>query len=226
MKNTSVLIYSCDAYSDVWTPFFTLFFRYWDCPNNVYLATETKSYTEHGVITINKKADTWTERIRETVKEIPSKYVLGMCEDMFFRRKVNDSRINDCIEIMESNERIANFNFEKDYEGAKNGCYAGFGKKPNGRAFQKSCQPTLWRKSALLELLDVKMNPWEWEESETPDKYDYYVFTGELDNLVFQYGLIDHNPFGVVKGKWYANDVKPLFEREGIDIDLNERGTC
>ena len=220
----SVLIYSCDKYSDVWKPFFTLFWRYWDCPFPVYLATETKKYEDLAVTTINKQADTWTERMKATVDEIPTKYVIGMCEDFFFRRKVKQAQIYDCMEIMERDERIANFNFEKDYDGASGAYYAGYGKKPNGNNYQKSCQPTLWRRSILSELLDVKLDPWQWELSKTPEKYDYYVYTGSLDNLVFQYGLIDHNPFGIVKGKWVEEDVKPLFRKEHIDIDLNERG--
>ena len=70
----SVLIYSCDSYSDVWKPFFTLFWRYWNCEYPVYLATETKKCAELGVMTINKQADTWTERMKQTVDEIPTDF--------------------------------------------------------------------------------------------------------------------------------------------------------
>lgn len=226
MNNTSVLIYSCDAYSDVWNPFFTLFWRYWDCPFPVYLTTETKKCHEPAVMTLNTQGDTWTERIRKAVEEIPTKYVICMCEDMFFRREVKQDVIEKCIQGMETNELAANFNFEKDYNGAVGGYYAGFGKKPSGRNFQKSCQPTLWRRSVLLELLDVKMNPWEWEESEALEMYEYYAFTGEINDLVFEYGYRHGDWFGIRKGKWYEADVKPLFEKEHINIDLNERGIC
>ena len=34
--NVSVLVYSCDAYSDVWQPFFTLFFK--EVGNTLYTA--------------------------------------------------------------------------------------------------------------------------------------------------------------------------------------------
>ena len=42
MKDVSVLVMSCDAYSDIWEAFNTLFKRYWDCPYKVYFGTETK----------------------------------------------------------------------------------------------------------------------------------------------------------------------------------------
>ena len=220
----SVLIYSCDSYSDVWKPFFTLFWRYWNCEYPVYLATETKKCAELGVMTINKQADTWTERMKQTVDEIPTDFVIGMCEDFFLRRNVRQNVIDDCLRFMVQNPNVANMNFEKDCDGASGGCFAGFGIKPNGRNYQKSCQPTLWRKSALSELLDVKLDPWEWELSATPEKYDCYVFTGGLDDLTFEYGLVDHNPFGIVKGKWVKDDVGPLFAKEHIDIDFTKRG--
>lgn len=220
----SVLIYSCDSYSDVWKPFFTLFWRYWNCEYPVYLATETKKCEEMGVMTINKQADTWTERMKQTVDEMPTDFVIGMCEDMFLRREVNQTAINECVRYMQEDPKIACFNFEKDYNGATGGNFAGYGKKPRGRNFQKSCQPTLWRRTALSELLDVKMSAWEWEESDAIEKYDYYIFTGSENDLVFEYGYKHGQWFGIQKGKWVKDDVGPLFAKEHIDIDFTKRG--
>ena len=222
--NTSVLIYSCDKYSDVWGPFFKLFFRYWDCPYQVYLTAESEQCLLPEVKTINVDAPTWTERIRAAVEEIPTEYVIGMCEDFFFRKPVRQEIINTCLDRMDDHPNIACFNFEKDYDGATQEAFALFGKKPPGHSFQKSCQPTLWRRSILLELLDCKLDPWKWEDSPTTDKYDFYVYTGNLDGLTFDYGLYKRNLFGVVRGKWYEPDVGPLFKREDININLAERG--
>ena len=221
----SVLIYSCDKYSDAWGPFFTLFFRYWACPYQVYLTTETKQCLLPEVKTINTDAPTWTERIKAAVDQIPTEYVIGMCEDFFIRKPVNQLIIDNCLASMKKNPNIACFNFEKDHDGASGGDIAGFELKPPGHNFQKSCQPTLWRRSILSELLDCKLDPWAWEDSPTTEKYDFYVYTGELDRLTFDYGLYNRNRFGIVRGKWYEPDVGPLFKREGINIDLSERGT-
>lgn len=223
--DVSVLIYSCDKYSDVWEPFFALFFRYWDCPYQVYITAETKVCEFPGVKTINTDAPTWTERMKKAVDAIPTEYVIGMCEDFFFRRKVKQQTINNCLLSMMTDESIACFNFEKDYDGAKGGNVLDFALKPPGHSFQKSCQPTLWRKSILSELLDTKLDPWKWEDSPTTEKYKFYVYTGSLDGLTFDYGLYKRNKFGIVQGKWYEADVKPLFKREGILVDLSIRGT-
>ena len=37
-SDSAILILSCDKFSDLWKPFFDLFWKYWpDCPYNVYL---------------------------------------------------------------------------------------------------------------------------------------------------------------------------------------------
>ena len=97
MKDVSVLIYSCDKYADVWGPFFTLFYRYWDCPYPVYVTAESEQCLLPEVMTINTDESTWTERIKAAVDQIPTKYVIGMCEDMFFRRKVDQITIDNCL---------------------------------------------------------------------------------------------------------------------------------
>lgn len=222
--NVSVLVYSCDKYADVWNPFFTLLFRYWKCPYPVYVTAETVKCDYLNVNTINVDAETWTERMKLAVKNIPAKYIIGMCDDMFIRRDVKQDVIDICIQYMNEHDRVANVNFEKDYNGAIKSNLDGFGIKPNGRTFQKSCQPTLWRRDALIELLNVKMSPWDWEESETPDNYLHYIYTGDINDLVFEYGYRRGSWFGIRKGKWVVEDVGPLFEKENIHVDFNERG--
>ena len=44
-NSVSILINSCDAYEDIWEPFFRCFSENWpDCPYPIYLNTETKEY--------------------------------------------------------------------------------------------------------------------------------------------------------------------------------------
>lgn len=224
--NTSVLIYSCDKYSDVWGPFFTLFFRYWDCPYQVYLCTESEQCLVPGVKTINTDG-TWTERMQKAVREIPTKYVIGMCEDFFFRRKVNQNIIDACVMYMEHDHNAGCFNFEKECEP---GCellpspYPSFGKKPNGNHFQKSCQPTLWKRDYLIEMLDCKLDPWNWEWQEREYPLNHYIWNGSAAGTAFEYGYHDRQWFGIAQGKWVEDDVAPLFAKEGISVDLNIRG--
>ena len=226
--NTCVLIYSCDKYSDVWGPFFKLFFKYWDCPYPVYLVTESEQCLLPNVKTINANGE-WTERVQKAVREIPTKYVIGMCEDFFFRRDVRQDLIERCVMYMEHDHEIGCFNFEKERQpGIKIEIslhYPNFGKKQNaGHYFQKSCQPTLWRRKYLEELLDCKLDPWHWEWQEREYDLNHFIWIGSEEETAFSYGLHDRNNFGIVQGKWAKDDVEPLFKKEHIDIDLSIRG--
>ena len=222
-NDISVLIYSCDSYSDVWYPFFTLFFKYWNCPYQVYLTTESKECEWENVITLNTTGEKWTDRIRKAVEKIPTKYVIGMCEDMFFRRPVRQKIIDYCYWEMEKNPKIVNFNFEKTLTPTEESVYDNFSRRVCRCDYQCSCQPTLWRKDKLLELLSGSQDPWEWEMTEvSPDDY-YYVWTGSEDELVFEYGY-HQKWFGIQKGKWVFDDVRPLFIKEGIQVDFTKRG--
>ena len=223
MENISVLVYSCDSYADVWEPFFTLFFKYWDCPYNVYLTTETLQYPDERVITLNHKGQ-WTDRIRAAVQDIPTKYIIGMCEDMFIRKPVRQDVIERCYFRMNSDSRIASFNFEREYDWCMPSVYKDFGEKLCNSIYRKSCQPTLWRKDVLEEYLSVSLPPWDWELSPTPNKYRHFIFVGDEKDLVFEYGYRHNQWFGIRKGNWVEQDVVPLFEREKISVDYSIRG--
>ena len=222
--NTSVLIYSCDKYSDVWGPFFKLLFKYWKCPYQVYVVAEKEQCLIPEVKTINVEEGEWTDEIRSAVNQIPTKYVIGMCEDFFMRRPVRQDVIDDCIGHMEKNKDIACFNFEMEYGTLEPTKIKNFGRKPDGSMYRQTCQPTLWRRDILSELLEGSKTPWGWELTTAPDKYSYYVWNGPEDELVFEYGYHNHEWMGLQKGRWVAHDVMPLFEKEGIDIDYSIRG--
>lgn len=225
MIDASVLIYSCDAYADIWQPFFTLLFRYWDCPFDVYVATESVECELIGVQALHGTGS-WTERIRQAVEQIPTPYVIGMCEDMFIRREVDQITINNAIITMNEDVDIACMNFEKEYGDTEPFDVFEFGRKPDGAEYRLSCQPTLWRRSVLMELLDCNMSAWQWEMSspKAPNKYHYLIWTGDERDLVFEYGYHNYEWFGIRKGQWVGRDVIPLFEKEGIEVDYSKRG--
>ena len=49
-SNLAVLVISCDAYSDLWSPFFKLYFRYWsDNKFDTFLLSNFKKYSDSRV---------------------------------------------------------------------------------------------------------------------------------------------------------------------------------
>jgi glycosyltransferase involved in cell wall biosynthesis len=215
--NVSVLVMSCDAYSDLWKPFNTLYKKHWEHPYKTYIGTETKECEYFETI---KAVGSWTSRVRQTLEKIDSEYVIFLLEDFFFHKKVNQERIEALIPHF--NERTAVFNFElnKDTKTVGN-AVEGFKKRLNNQIYLCSCQPSLWNRCKLIELLQKDMTPHEWEVQILDSEYDFYINTTELIMDIGYYE--DRKPWCVVQGKW-AVECRELFEKENIKVDFLERG--
>ncbi|HYO76959.1 MAG TPA: hypothetical protein VE010_10890, partial [Thermoanaerobaculia bacterium] len=73
-----ILVASCDAYADVWSPFFTLFFRHWsDCPYPIHLGTNFESFDDPRVRTIRVGADRgWAAGLSSMLEQLSATHVL------------------------------------------------------------------------------------------------------------------------------------------------------
>jgi hypothetical protein len=98
-----VLVSSCDAYEDVWHPFFTLFFRYWpDCLFPVYLIANHMSYPDDRVTTILVGEDRgWATNIRQALSRLPCPYVIYMQEDYLLTKPVDTKQILNLLSYMQ-----------------------------------------------------------------------------------------------------------------------------
>src|SRR5947207_14477378 len=88
-----LLVSSCDAYSDCWSPFFTLLARYWQPHTySIYLNTETRGFEFPNleihcprVGLTNSRELTWSERLLRCLEAIPYEIVLYLQEDYFIK---------------------------------------------------------------------------------------------------------------------------------------------
>jgi hypothetical protein len=215
-NDVSILVLSCDKYEVCWDPFFKLKEKYWKCDYPVYIATETKDCVRAKAL---KFTGSWTSRIRRSLEQIPTKYVIIMCEDFFIRRPVDQKRIDYCVDHFDQD--TATFSFETPYAQTLPSDKTGFKLKPNRSPYLMSCQPSIWNRRILIEFLSKDMTPWEWEMQRISSPYKFYI---NSDKLIIDVGYNDeqgrHRLYGVVKGEWYLRDVEPLFKKEGINVDL------
>src|ERR1035437_8007453 len=104
-NSCAVFVSSCDSYSDAWEPFFKLFFKYWsDCPFPIYLISTKKKFDDARVNMVNfpdlKETD-WAERIKNSLKIQPFKYIIYFQEDYFLTKKVDTKKIMSLLDLME-----------------------------------------------------------------------------------------------------------------------------
>lgn len=219
----SIMINSCDNYSDIWEPFFTLFNKYFKTDMDVYISLETKKCPYAKTINKNFSLEQRTARIRECLKEIPTKYVIVMDEDCFISEYVNMNEILNCIKYMEEDNNIAQFNFEPTFDKNDLECeYPGWLKRNKNAPYINSFQPSIHNREILIKRLESGIDGWKWELQTANIPYDVYV--SKKENRVISYGKELNPIFGIFRGKWYKPHVVPLFEKEGIVIDFEKRG--
>jgi len=215
-KEISVLVMSCDKYQDTFKPFFKLYNKYFN-KYKTYIGTET---IDCEYATTLKSQGSWTKRVRENLEKIDTDYVLFLLDDFFIRKEV-DTTVIDALKYQFKDD-IACFNLEvnkvsKIEESSSNR----FKLRSNNQAYLCSCQPTLWNRKILIELLQKDLSPWEWETQILDSKYKFYINT---QDLIIDIGWYDFNTaWGIAQGKW-AIEMIDLNKKEKLNIDFTKRG--
>jgi hypothetical protein len=219
----SVLIPSCDAYSDLWTPFITLFWRYWpDCPFPLYLGSNQQAFDQafdHPRVTTIQAGhgNNWTNRVREQVSTLTTPYVLLSLEDFFLRRPVNTMHVLSCFEalcVLKGNMLRLVRRPPPDLP------VAGLpliGRINPGAPYRVSTQATIWHRQTLLELMREGETIWQFElngsrRSDSMGDGFYGVWRS----------LLPYDHHVVERGKWFRHEAR-RFERMGIGCDFSRR---
>lgn len=214
-SNIAVVVVSCDNYSDLWHPFFTLFRRYWpNCPYQVYLVSNFIEIDEEGVVALPVGEDiSWSDNLIKALNLIDEEYVFMIIDDLLFVNHVKSEQIHELFEwIREEEPNYVRLNpFPKPDKPYND--FAGI--VSPGTLYRTSTVMSVWKKTTLLDLLKPGENAWEFEVYGTlrSDKYDKFYSTWQA--------LI---PFinSVIKGKWRRSAIKCLGSLS-VPIQLSSR---
>lgn len=239
MNNCTVIVNSCDKYSDLWFPYFECFKRNWaDCPYDIILNTETKEYTDCDlkIYVINTEKDElsdWSSRLLRCLKAVNTDIVLITLDDHFLLQPVDQSRLDKVVRCMIDDKTIASMSFltqDRNYK-TKEFIY-GDGKwqrQNSSTPLRVNCQTALWRKDVLERLLCPGENAWEFEGNGTRraiwDFHKYYRYIGKPNwpAPIIDYAQHVYRGLGVYQGKWLWNN-EEFFKEMGISIDYGVRG--
>lgn len=230
-KSCTIVVSSCDSYEDAWCPFFTLFKKQWPlCPFPIVLNTESKEYQFEGLdISIKKlyksnESIGWSHRLKKVLSEIDSEYVIMLLDDFFLEDLVNEAVINQCIEWMCADPKIAVFYFMPSSQvGSKDGKYDGFALMPQNARYRLNCQAALWRRNFLIKCLRDHENPWQFEtwgsvRSRRYSEEFYAISDPKLKVFDYDYGK------PIIQGKWNIEEVQRIKEKFNIDINTDGLG--
>jgi len=234
--NAVIVINSCDAYSDLWDPFFLCMADYWaDCEYKIVLNTETKDYIPRSHIPFNISVhhykslgvDAWGARLISTLNDINSEFVIVLYDDFLLDGIVDQKKIADLVDLMSSNSRIGVIYLTKLLDVSKESRPGNELVEVSPRAdYRLNSAPAIWRKDLLLKFTAPNDNPWAWEyfgSFRTFSNRSTFLAISDKESDVYPY---DYRKGGAIyRGKWVEEVINPIIDRHGLDLDLQKRGT-
>lgn len=227
MKNTelSIVVFSCDAYSDLWDGFFDCLTYYWpDCHYECYLINNHKKYDRKGINVINAGEYDWGSRARVSLEMINTKYVLTFLEDYFVCKNIDNNRIIEVLEYVIS-ESVDYYQLDvtdkEDYYRWKNFKENFLYDIPKNRNYWVDTSIAIWNKSFFLDLLgDKDCSAWEFElarnqETLIPEKHKDRICLFDSRLLVSMCPM-------VIQGKYYPVALKKM-KQIGHNIKTHNR---
>lgn len=223
----SILINTCDSYSDIWSPFFTLFHKFWpDNPYPVFLNSESKSCSDANIIITTLKAResnlSWTRRYKEALERIDSDYIITILDDFFLYDYVDTKRVEECLTYMRKDPDMASIYFRWRNEKMQVSELPGMERCVDMEKWNVNTTLALWRKSTLLYYLDSDESPWEFESNayargaNRNDKF--YSMSMHFETII----PYNYAQYGLISGKWLRANID-LFEKNKIDCDFSVR---
>ena len=104
MSDISLLIYSCKAYSDLWSNHFYLLDKYWPSHPKSYLVSDgfgTFNISKvDGMFVYDKNC---SDRLINAIKNITSEYIFITFDDYYLCKKIDDASLNDIISFVTNN---------------------------------------------------------------------------------------------------------------------------
>lgn len=209
----SIVVFSCDAYQDLWEGFFDSFELNWpECKFDIYLVNNNLNYSRKGVNVINGGDSDWSTRARIAMNSINSKYFILFLEDFYLPKKIDDKKINQVAEyvfIKEINYYQLNITDKEDYYKWRLFDYDFVWDIPKNRDYWVDISIAIWQKTFFLELLgEGNYSAWEFEfnrniDAKNPDKYLNKLCLLDSRNLIPMCPM-------VVQGKYYPKSIKVM----------------
>jgi len=233
-KNCSFLLSTYDGGEDLWEGFFKALTVQWpEMDMKVYINTEFKNFQYPGLdIQVcnqtTKEEQPWATRLINALKCIDTEFVLFFLEDFWLAERVDDEFFKKTLKWMQENPDVANFSYYPCLPGTniEDGRFERFELRPQKCRYKYNCQVGLWRTKELISFFKPDESPWEWEFYGSMragrNKQKFYSLKEDAP-LVFSYG---DNLKGCIihRGKWVKDEVLPLAEKYGLEIDYSKRG--
>ena len=167
-KNMTMLILSCDKFSDLWDGHIKLLEQNWpDRDMETYIVTDASTDKKYpGIQIINAGADVeWSDRLDYALKQVDTDYVFITLDDYFLIKKVDDQSISDLMEMMgkECIDYVRLFPRPKRATREELAGYKGIRKVDISCNYSVNLYSGLWKKAFIDSTVKMPKNAWQFE---------------------------------------------------------------
>ena len=204
-KNSiSLIVSSCDSYSDLWIMFANTFNECFpEFSGEKWLLSNNKTFDYNGFSSLRVGEDiSWSSNLSLALREITTEYVLLALDDLFLKEKVD----NKLFEKVFYDFVSLNGNYLKMIVAPKSSVSSEsiyFNVLEKGSLYRSTAVLTIWRVSVLKEILVDNESAWEFEEKSAlrSDNYEgFYVVRKNFFSTLHM----------VVRGKILKKSIKEL----------------
>ena len=166
----SVLVVGCDKHKNLLDRFFKSFYQFVDPSDvDVYISLERIAYSYGSEnITVFNEPDSrlnWCGRVKNCVRQIPAKSILLMLDDFIIESPVDMDMIRRLANEIAAHDEIAHFALTtvpmKNASSQK--FYDHFYLRAQYGRYKTTLQCGIWNRDELIDLLNDKESPWQYE---------------------------------------------------------------
>lgn len=228
-EDLSIVVFSCDKYQELWTPFFELLFKNWSSLKTsnaqvpIYLVANSQKYDDPRVTTINiQNEKSWSDNALTVLASVKTKYVLIVLEDYFFTR-IDEKRLLNVFNFIKSTDvaycQIA-YNGTDVAIRKKTEVFPGVAEKDRYELWRTSLQSCIWRTKDMAHILRSGESIWAFEVAGTTRSQGLFgKFLTIFDNQPVDY-------LNMVQQRYLnSNNIKVIesmgvtFKRVKLDLD-------
>lgn len=230
-KDISIIVMSCDGYSDIWEPFATCWMKFWPkCPYPVYLISENKPFRHDKIQNImTEKRMSWGEMILFVINKIKTPYLLYLQEDYLLRSPVDEQNLKNYFQIFDKTDAAYLRILPWPGPDEPHPHYPEVGLLKPESKYRTSLQASLWDKSILKSIVDSRddgrFETWSIERAKDITRPFLCIPRNGINQDINHDGPYPLNYYAtsVFQGKWLKEAIR-LYENLGIHIDTSHRG--
>ena len=161
MNDITILINSCDAFSDMWENIISLYDKYWPNHPDLYILSDKKTNFDYSkIIETNGEM---SNRLLDALNHIKTKYVFLSFDDYYPKKNVNSETIQKVVELMESNGVDYCRIFNKVKIHGKSVGELKYKGLPLKSIYEVNFYPSLWNVDSLKKIIKPNEEIWKAE---------------------------------------------------------------